>query len=106
MKTIYIDEDFHCHVKNADGRRAINTDFFDDKCDKVIEKYRFVPYAESWIRNDGMVFHGEMICPAVPYETIKPYQEQYTEDCENMMSLADVADLVELVYEDDLGIIG
>ena len=54
--TIYIDSDYKCHVSAADGRRAIETDAFDDKCDEWIESYRFVPEGETWTREDGEVF--------------------------------------------------
>ena len=61
--TIYIDSDYKCHVSAADGRRAIETDAFDDKCDEWIESYRFVPEGETWTREDGEVFKGEMLTP-------------------------------------------
>ena len=41
---------------------AAETDFFDGKCDEYIEGYRFVPEGGEWIREDGAVFGGEMIC--------------------------------------------
>ena len=61
--TIYIDDDYKCHVSNADGRRAVETNFFDGKCTEWIESYRFVPDGETWMRGDGEVFKGEMISP-------------------------------------------
>ena len=60
---IYIDSDFKCHVSAAEGRREIETGFFDGKCDEWIESYRFVPEGETWTREDGEVFKGEMITP-------------------------------------------
>ena len=41
MRTIYIDSDFKCHVTNADNMTAVETDFFDGKCDAYIEGYRY-----------------------------------------------------------------
>ena len=61
--TIYIDDDYKCHVSNADGRRAVETNFFDGKCTEWIESYRIVPDGETWMRGDGEVFKGEMISP-------------------------------------------
>lgn len=61
--TIYIDSDFKCHVSAAEGRRAIETSFFDGKCPEWIESYRFVPEGETWTREDGEEFTGEMISP-------------------------------------------
>lgn len=54
--TIYLDNDYKCHVSAADGRRAIETDFFDGKCDEWIESFRYVPEGETWTRGDGEVF--------------------------------------------------
>ena len=61
--TIYIDDDYKCHVSNADGRREIETGNFDGKCPEWIESYRFVPEGETWTREDGEVFKGEMVTP-------------------------------------------
>lgn len=61
--TIYIDSDYKCHVSAAEGRRAIETDAFNGKCAEWIESYRFVPESETWTREDGEVFKGEMVTP-------------------------------------------
>ena len=61
--TIYIDDDYKCHVSEAEGRRAVETDFFDGKCPEWIESFRFVPEGDTWTRADGEVFRGEMISP-------------------------------------------
>ena len=61
--TIYIDSDYKCYVSAAEGRRAIETGFFDGKCPEWIESYRFVPDGETWTREDGEVFKGEMVTP-------------------------------------------
>ena len=61
--TIYIDNDFKCHVSGDDTRRAFDVPFFDGKCAEFIEGYRFLPAGESWTRADGEVFRGEMISP-------------------------------------------
>lgn len=61
--TIYIDSDYKCYVSAAEGRRAIETGFFDGKCEEWIESYRFVPEDETWTREDGEVFKGEMVTP-------------------------------------------
>ena len=67
MKTIYVDNDYKCHVANDGTMTAVETEFFDGYCDSYIEGYRFVPTGESWTRADGVVFHGEMITPCKPY---------------------------------------
>ena len=61
--TIYIDSDYKCYTSDAEGRRAVETDFFDGKCAEWIESFRFVPEGETWMRGDGEVFKGEMIAP-------------------------------------------
>ena len=60
---IYIDSDYKCYVSTEDGRRAIETDAFNGKCPEWIESYRFVPEGETWTREDGEVFKGEMVTP-------------------------------------------
>ena len=59
--TIYIDSDYKCYVSAADGRREIESSFFDGKCPELIESYRFVPEGETWTREDGETFTGEMV---------------------------------------------
>ena len=61
--TIYIDSDYKCYVSAADGRRAIETNAFNGKCPEWIESYRFVPEGETWTREDGEEFRGEMVAP-------------------------------------------
>lgn len=39
MRTIYVDSDFKCHVTNDGTMIAVETDYFDDKCDAYIEGY-------------------------------------------------------------------
>lgn len=39
MRTIYIDADFKCHLINDGTMKAIETEFFDRKCDAYIEGY-------------------------------------------------------------------
>lgn len=80
MRTIYIDSDFKCHVTDDGTLTAVETDFFDGKCDTFVEGYRFVPAGESWTRSDGKVFKGEMIAPWKPYSELAAAQAQYEAD--------------------------
>lgn len=75
--TIYIDSDFKCHVSAAEGRNAIETSFFDGKCEEWIEGYRFVPEGETWTREDGEVFTGEMLSPWKPLDEAYAAQAAY-----------------------------
>ena len=61
--TIYIDNEYKCYTSEAEGLTAIETDVFDKKCQAFIEGYRFVPEGESWKREDGVVFAGQMVSP-------------------------------------------
>ena len=60
--TIYIDNEYKCYVSSTEGRRAVETDFFDGKCPELIESYRFVPEGETWTREDGEAFTN-MVSP-------------------------------------------
>lgn len=64
---IYLDKDFRCHAAPGDGLREVETDFFDGKCAAFVEGYRFIPAGESWTREDGTVFTGEMVAPVRDY---------------------------------------
>ena len=61
--TIYIDSDYKCYVSDAEGRRAVETDSFDGKCEEWIESFRFVPTGETWVKPNGEMFRGEMVSP-------------------------------------------
>jgi hypothetical protein len=75
---IYIDSDFKCHTNNADVTfREVESDFFNSKCDSFIEGYRYIPMGESWIREDGVTFHGEMITPWKDYFELDEAQREH-----------------------------
>lgn len=75
--TIYIDSDYKCHSASGDGLTAVETDFFDGKAPGYIEGYRFVPAGESWTREDGAVFSGEMAAPWKDWEALDKIQRAY-----------------------------
>ena len=76
--TIYIDSDFKCHTSAPDGLyTAVETDFFDGKCDACIEGYRFVPAGSAWTRPDGVTFAGEMIAPWKDWRELDATQRAY-----------------------------
>lgn len=77
MKTIYIDSEFKCHASNDGTMAAVETDSFDGKCDAFIEGYRFVPQGETWVREDGAEFTGEMVAPWKPYAELDAAQREY-----------------------------
>lgn len=91
MKTIYIDSEFKCHVTDDGTMTAVETDVFDGKCDAYIEATRFVPRGESWTREDGEVFHGEMNTPwkdADERENAqRAYEREKLADAENALAI-------------------
>lgn len=85
--TIYIDSEFKCYTTNPDGiYTEVETDFFNGKCAAFVEGYRFVPAGETWIREDGKVFRGEMITSWKDYNVLKAAQEQYERDQDELVA--------------------
>lgn len=77
MRTIYIDPDFKCHATSDGTMAAVETSFFDGKCDAYVEGYRFVPDGEIWVREDGVSFRGEMVVPWKDYKELDEAQRVY-----------------------------
>ena len=77
MRTIYIDEDFKCYLSNDGKMTAVETDFFNGKCEAFIEGYRFIPAGETWVRGDGVPFRGEMIAPWKPFAELEKVQRDH-----------------------------
>ena len=108
MKTIYLDSEFRCHVTNDGTMSAVETDFFDGKCDEFVEGYRLVPEGCMWTRADGEVFCGEMIVPWKPWNELDAAQREYEknraemEDLKTTISELDAA-LLESTYNNLTG---
>ena len=100
---IYIDSDYKCHTSPADGLTAVETDAFDGKCRQFIEGYRFVPSGETWTREDGEVFTGEMVAPWWDYTILSEFQEVAQE--EQVKATEEIAAIVEEVYNIDMEVI-
>lgn len=83
---IYIDNDFKCHAAPGEGLREAESPFFDGKCRRFIEGYRYVPEGETWVREDGVVFTGEMIAPHEDYAVLAAAQQQYEETAAEVMA--------------------
>lgn len=80
MKTICLNKNFECSaVEKADTVQSVETDYFDGKCNAFIEGYRFVPEGQTWTREDGVVFTGEMIAPFKDYVYLEMIQALYEE---------------------------
>jgi hypothetical protein len=75
--TIYIDNDYKCHVTHHGTMTAVKTDVFDGKCAAYIEGYRYVPTGHTWTRDDGVEFTGEMISPWRDWAELDAAQREY-----------------------------
>ena len=92
---IYIDSDFKCHTANDGTMRELDMSFFDNTCPEWIESYRFVPEGETWTREDGEVFKGEMVTPwkdlSEAYTAQTAYLERQNAQYEAALSEIEVA---------------
>lgn len=96
--TIYIDTNYKCHVTDDGTMTAIETDAFDGMCTEYIEGYRFVPAGQTWTREDGVEFTGEMISPWRPWAELDAAQREY-----ERQQLADMqAALAEALTADEI----
>ena len=66
MRTIYIDSDYRCHPVNDGTMTAVETDFFNDKCDTFIEGY-------CYDTRNGYV----QIYPFLPFGELDSAQREY-----------------------------
>lgn len=65
--TVYIDELRHCHTDNADGRQAVEDEFFDGRAPEAIVGYMCT-----------LGVNGErMISPWQPWEQLDATQREY-----------------------------
>ena len=76
MRTIYIDSEGLCHGTDTGGLTAVETEFFDRKCDAFIEGFR------CEVTGSGVMFAARQ-----SYALLAAVQAQYERD------LADRADL-------------
>ena len=64
MRTIYIDSNFKCHVADDGKMVAVETEYFDGKCDAFIEGY-------CYDIENGAIY------PWVDYNELERIQEEY-----------------------------
>lgn len=94
---IFIDKDCRCHISNDDGTytEIDAPELFIGKCPAYIEGCRFVPSGSTWTRQDGVVFHGEMISPWKDWRELdaaqRAYERQQLADYEHAMSEIEAA---------------
>ena len=80
MRTIYIDSEFKCHVTDDGTMTAVETDFFDGKCDTFVEGY-------CYDTRNGYV----QIYPVKPFGELdaaqREYERQQMADMENALAI-------------------
>ena len=101
--TIYIDNDYKCHVTDDGAMRVVETDFFDGKCAEFVEGYRYVPSGETWTRVDGQIFRGEMIVSWRDYSSLAAIQTAV--DRTQAQADEEIAALIEEIYINDMEVI-
>ena len=76
---VYIDDKYMCHKTYSPEFRRVESDILDGMCNRAVNGYRYIPAGESWVREDGTVFAGEMIAPAEDIRLLEAAQEAYEE---------------------------
>ena len=66
MRTIYVDSEFKCHITDDGTMTAVETEFFDGKCDAFVEGYCY---------DTGKGY--PQIYPWKPLEELELAQDQY-----------------------------
>lgn len=64
MRTIFVDSKNYCHVVNDGTMTAVDTDFFDGKCDAFVEGYCYD-------------INKQAIYPGKPYAKLDSAQREY-----------------------------
>lgn len=90
--TIFIDNDFKCHVTDDGTMRPVETGFFDGKTSYFIESYRFIPAGEQWINPQGIIFRGEMVSPWRDYSKAAIAQDGYDEGINESAEIIGIID--------------
>lgn len=74
---VYIDREFKCHTTPGNDLIEVESTFFDEKATEFIAGYRYVPAGQTWTREDGTVFTGEMVSPWKPWAELDAAQRAY-----------------------------
>lgn len=97
---IFLDDEYKCHISNDGTMHEIEIDFFDGKCAAYVEGYRFIPNGERWVQPNGVIIRGEAALPWRDYSQLAAAQSGYDEA--DVKATAELADLIEQLYEEDL----
>lgn len=97
---IYIDSEYNCHTTQAEAMREFELDFFDNKCKKFVECFKFVPPGETYIDEHGFVrcgvaWNNKAITREIEAEQAEYEHEQLVIDRDKC--LADMQELIDEV---------
>lgn len=75
MRTIFVDSNFKCHPLNDGTMTAVETDFFDNKCDTFVEGFCCEPR-----ENSTAIYSWK------PYSELAAAQAQYEADQDELLA--------------------
>ena len=91
MRTIYLDSDYKCHVVDDGTRKAVETEFFDGKCDTFVEGYCYDD-RKGYLQIYPWKPYDELDSAQREYERklLIEYEEELAELHENSVSIAEL----------------
>lgn len=102
MRTIYLDSDYICHAEYAEGRAAVETAALDHVCNAALTCFVYVPEGQLYVKPNGVTIKGEFI-QCFDSRVASLLQALYEE--EQAKATAEIAALVEEVYNSDMEVI-
>lgn len=101
---VYIDSAYKCHVKPVSGAFAVETDLFNGKCEEYICGYRYVPEGHTFVDEKGVTRRGAVMYPIENLGVLERIQKAV--DKNDNERDAEIAALIEEIYNEDLEVIG
>lgn len=74
---VYIDNNYNCYASNDGTRRGFETTFFEGKCPKYIEGFKYVPKGERYVDEKGIIYRGEMCIINADHNELEKAQFEY-----------------------------
>lgn len=90
MKTIYIDNEYMCHLENEQGRTAVETDVFDGVTDAAIPYYRYIPEGREYTDKHGRTLYGLFIQATDSAAIDRIMQDAIIADMQNALAILGV----------------
>ena len=91
---VYLDSNYVCHLTNDGTMREIESEYLDGLAPTVIEKTRFIPENETWVRPDGVSVFGLVKETIESIDGIENTQEQYRADLEQMSDMQNALEIL------------